>query len=98
MQQKPSRALHPTASFADKKWATKSFFNAVRDPAEVEAGRERDAIKLLEAVGVARGLVTEAEFAATWADTEAEIFEAIEFARNSPDPDPADILDDVYSV
>jgi ATP-dependent RNA helicase DDX24/MAK5 len=31
-----SRALHPTASFADKKWATKSFFNAVRDPAEVE--------------------------------------------------------------
>ena len=27
-----------------------------------------------------------------------EILEAIEFARNSPDPDPADILDDVYTV
>ncbi len=49
-------------------------------------------------MGTARGLVTEAEFAAIWADTEAEILEAIEFARNSPDPDPADILDDVYSV
>jgi pyruvate dehydrogenase E1 component alpha subunit len=69
-----------------------------RDPAEVEAWRERDAIKLLEAVGVARGLVTEAELAANWAETEAEILEAIEFARNSPDPDPADILDDVYTV
>ena len=69
-----------------------------RDPAEVEAWRERDAIKLLEAVGVARGLVTEAELAANWAETETEILEAIEFARNSPDPDPADILDDVYTV
>jgi pyruvate dehydrogenase E1 component alpha subunit len=69
-----------------------------RDPAEVEAWKERDAIRLLEVIGVERGLATPEDFAATWARTEAEIADAIEFARSSPDPDPADILDDVYTV
>jgi pyruvate dehydrogenase E1 component alpha subunit len=69
-----------------------------RDPAEVEAWKERDAIRLLEVIGVERGLATPEDFAATWAQTEAEIADAIEFARSSPDPDPADILDDVYTV
>ncbi|MSW81961.1 MAG: pyruvate dehydrogenase (acetyl-transferring) E1 component subunit alpha [Actinobacteria bacterium] len=69
-----------------------------RDPAEVEAWKARDAIRLLEVIGVERGLATPEDFAATWAQTEAEIADAIEFARSSPDPDPADILDDVYTV
>jgi len=69
-----------------------------RDPAEVEAWRTRDAIALIEAIGTERGLATAEEFAAIWAQTEAEIEDGIEFARNSPDPDPADILDDVYTV
>jgi pyruvate dehydrogenase E1 component alpha subunit len=69
-----------------------------RDPAEVEAWKERDAIRLLEVIGVERGLATLEDFAAIWAQTEAEIADAIEFARSSPDPDPADILDDVYTV
>ena len=69
-----------------------------RDPAEVEAWKTRDAIVLMEAIGVERGLATEEEFAAIWAETEADIEDAVEFARSSPDPDPADILDDVYTA
>jgi TPP-dependent pyruvate/acetoin dehydrogenase alpha subunit len=69
-----------------------------RDPAEVEAWKERDAIKLLEVIGIERGLATQEDFAAIWTQTQAEITDAIEFARSSPDPDPADILDDVYTV
>jgi len=69
-----------------------------RDPAEVEAWKERDAIKLLEVIGIERGLATQADFAAIRSQTQAEITDAIEFARSSPDPDPADILDDVYTV
>jgi len=69
-----------------------------RDPAEVEAWKARDAIGLLEVIGTERGLATPEDFAATWAQTETDIADAIEFARSSPDPDPADILDDVYTV
>jgi pyruvate dehydrogenase E1 component alpha subunit len=69
-----------------------------RDPAEVEAWISRDAIKLIEAIGIERGLVSAEEFAAVWYETEAEIEDGIEFARTSPDPDPADILDDVYTA
>lgn len=69
-----------------------------RDPAEVEAWKTRDAIALIEAIGVERGLVTAEEFAGIWAEVESEIEDGIDFARNSPDPDPADILDDVYTV
>ena len=69
-----------------------------RDPAEVEAWKERDAIRLLEVIGTERGLATPEDFAAILAQTETDIADAIEFARSSPDPDPADILDDVYTV
>jgi acetoin:2,6-dichlorophenolindophenol oxidoreductase subunit alpha len=69
-----------------------------RDPAEVEAWKSRDAIALIEAIGVERGLVSAEEFANIWAETEADIEDGIEFARTSPDPDPADILDDVYTI
>jgi pyruvate dehydrogenase E1 component alpha subunit len=68
-----------------------------RDPAEVEAWRSRDAIRLIETIGVERGLATSEEFAEIWAETEAEILDGIEFARQSPDPDPADMLADVYT-
>ena len=69
-----------------------------RDPAEVEAWKTRDAINLIEAIGVERGLVSAEEFADIWAQTEADIDDGIEFARTSPDPDPVDILDDVYTT
>lgn len=69
-----------------------------RDPVEVEAWKSRDPILLIEAIGVERGLVTADELAAVWAETEADIEDGIEFARTSPDPDPADILDNVYTA
>ena len=69
-----------------------------RDPAEVEAWQARDAIRLIETVGVVEGLATPEDFAQIWAETEADILDGIEFARNSPDPDPADMLADVYSA
>ena len=68
-----------------------------RDPAEVEAWKSRDAIRLIETIGIERGLATAEEFERIWAEVEEEILDGIEFARNSPDPDPADILDDVYT-
>ena len=68
-----------------------------RDPAEVEAWKSRDAILLIETIGIERGLATADDFAAIRAEIEEEILDGIEFARNSPDPDPADILDDVYT-
>ena len=68
-----------------------------RDPAEVEAWKSRDAIRLIETIGIERGLATAEEFERIWAEVEADIQDGIDFARNSPDPDPADILDDVYT-
>jgi pyruvate dehydrogenase E1 component alpha subunit len=69
-----------------------------RDPAEVQAWKKRDAIKIIEAIGAERGLATPEDFEAIWAETQADITDGIDFARSSPDPDPADILDDVYTV
>ena len=35
---------------------------------------------------------------AVWSDTRDEIEAAIKFGEESPDPDPADMLNDVYTV
>jgi len=70
---------------------------AYRSPEEVEAWKERDAIKLMEAVGVARGFATAEFFAGVWDEVLADVKDAIEFAEASPHPDPADILLNVYT-
>ena len=75
----------------------KGMRSPYRDPAEVEAWKSRDAIRLIETIGIERGLATAEEFERIWAEVEADIQDGIDFARNSPDPDPADILDDVYT-
>ncbi|WP_223249170.1 thiamine pyrophosphate-dependent dehydrogenase E1 component subunit alpha [Williamsia muralis] len=64
---------------------------------EVEAWKERDAIKLLEARAVSEGVVTESEFAQIWAEVDADIAESVKFAENSPFPDLADFALNVYS-
>ncbi len=38
------------------------------------------------------------ELAQVWTDTREEIAAAISYGENSPDPDPADLLDNVYTV
>jgi len=38
------------------------------------------------------------ELEQVWTDTREEIAAAITFGEDSPDPDPADLLDNVYTV
>jgi TPP-dependent pyruvate/acetoin dehydrogenase alpha subunit len=75
----------------------KGLRKTYRTEEEVEAWKERDAIKLLEARAVTEGLVTEAEFATVWAEVDADIAESVNFAEASPFPDLADIALNVYS-
>lgn len=75
----------------------KGLRKSYRTQEEVEAWKERDAIKLLEARAVSEGLVTEGEFANIWAEVDADIAESVAFAENSPFPDLADFALNVYS-
>ncbi len=65
---------------------------------EIDAWIERDAITALEQRMIAANLGVDEEFKAVWSDTRDEIAAAIQFAEDSPDPDPADMLDNVYTV
>ena len=64
---------------------------------EVEAWKARDAIALMEAVGITHGFATAEDFAAVRDEVLADVVDAIQFAEASPHPDPADILLNVYS-
>ena len=68
-----------------------------RTDEEVEEWKGRDAIDAIEARMVADGVASEAEVEANRASIQAEVDEAIDFADSSPMPDPADLLDNVYS-
>ena len=68
-----------------------------RTQAEIDEWKGRDAIAALEARLIAAEVVDKSVLDKTWSDTHDEIVAAIEFAENSPDPDPADILDNVYT-
>ena len=64
---------------------------------EIEDWKQnRDPIKLYTEKLIAEGLFTQAELDAMNAQAEAEVEAAAEFAMNSPDPDPAHVLDDVF--
>jgi acetoin:2,6-dichlorophenolindophenol oxidoreductase subunit alpha len=65
---------------------------------EIDDWKTRDAITALEQRLVAAGLVEQDVLAKVWSDTTDEIAAAIKFAEDSPDPDPADLLDNVYTV
>ena len=58
--------------------------------------QERDPIKLDEEKLIGRGQFTREELDAMGAQAEAEVEAAAEFAMNSPDPDPAHVLDNVF--
>jgi len=70
---------------------------AYRSVEEVEAWKARDAIALMEAVGITHGFATAEDFAAVRDEVLADVVDAIQFAEASPHPDPADILLNVYS-
>jgi acetoin:2,6-dichlorophenolindophenol oxidoreductase subunit alpha len=65
---------------------------------EIDTWKEKDAIAALEQRMVAAGVAKQEELEAVWQETRDEIVAAIEYADQSPDPDPAHILDDVYTV
>ncbi len=69
-----------------------------RSPEEVEAWKARDAIALMEAVGVQHGFAPAEYFAGVWEEVLADVMDAIAYAEASPHPDPADILLNVYTL
>ena len=69
-----------------------------RTQEEIDTWKERDAIAALEARLIAAKIVDIDACEAVWQETRDEIVEAIKFGEDSPDPDPADLLDNVYTV
>ncbi|MGE4484023.1 MAG: thiamine pyrophosphate-dependent dehydrogenase E1 component subunit alpha [Oscillospiraceae bacterium] len=67
-----------------------------RSREEVEAWKEKCPIKRYKAKLLEQGLFTEAELNAIETAAQAEADNAAEFALNSPEPDPAHVLDDVF--
>jgi TPP-dependent pyruvate/acetoin dehydrogenase alpha subunit len=67
-----------------------------RDDDERKTLRERDAIPALHEHIVAGGHATDAELEAIRTGIEAAVARAVEFARASPFPDPADLEKYVY--
>ena len=69
-----------------------------RTQEEIDTWKERDAITSLEQRLVDANVAARESLETVWADTREEIAAAINFAEQSPDPDPADLLDNVYTV
>jgi acetoin:2,6-dichlorophenolindophenol oxidoreductase subunit alpha len=69
-----------------------------RTDEELERWKQRDPISMLEARLPDLGVLSTEEIDAVHARVEAEVDEAIAFAEESPPPDPATLLDDVYTV
>ena len=76
---------------------SKSDRNRYRTKEEIEEWRGRDPIRNLEGRGDAIGRITNHRFAAIDARVEEEMAAAIEFAIQSPSPDPSRLTDDVYA-
>lgn len=76
---------------------SKSDRNLYRTKEEIEAWRARDPIARLRDALVEAGRLDAVEAEAIEASAAAEIEAAVEFARTSPDPDPAQLERDVYA-
>ncbi len=68
-----------------------------RSRAEVEEHRKNDPIKRFHAYLLERGQVDVAELDAIAAELKQEMVEAVQFARQSPEPDPATAMDYIYA-
>lgn len=69
-----------------------------RTKEEVDAWKEKCPIKRFKAYILENKLFTEEELEAIEAQAKKDVEAAAEFAINSPEPDPATVLDDVYYV
>jgi acetoin:2,6-dichlorophenolindophenol oxidoreductase subunit alpha len=68
-----------------------------RTKEEVESWKAKDSIRREAGYLITNGLATEAELKQVQAEVEQEIEAGIQFALNSPDPDPAELYTDVYT-
>jgi pyruvate dehydrogenase E1 component alpha subunit len=69
-----------------------------RTQEEIDTWKERDAITALGERMTGASMATAGELEKVWSDTRDEIAAAISWAEQSPDPDPANLLDNVYTV
>lgn len=76
---------------------SKSDRNLYRTKEEIEAWRQRDPIRRLEDELNAQHRIEAGELAAIEQAAQHEIEKALEFAKSSPDPDPAQLTRDVYA-
>jgi pyruvate dehydrogenase E1 component alpha subunit len=76
---------------------SKSDRNLYRTQQEIDEWKQRDPIARLRGRLLALDLLSEMEAAAIEAEARAAIEAAVEFARGSPDPDPAGLEDEVYA-
>jgi pyruvate dehydrogenase E1 component alpha subunit len=77
---------------------SKSDRNLYRTKEEIEAWREADPIGRLERELLAQQRFNRAEVTAIERAAQQQIDDALEFAKASPDPDPAELTRDVYAV
>jgi 2-oxoisovalerate dehydrogenase E1 component len=85
-----------------KTYRTRAHAEGMRDAGyrtveEVEAWKQRDPISNFQAKLLAQGVAVESDFDAIEADVKAMIEDALEFAKNSPYPDPATVTHYIYS-
>lgn len=76
---------------------SKSDRNRYRSKEEIDSWIARDPIPRFAAMLVEHGILSAGEIEALGAEADVEIAAAIEFARQSPDPDPTEAARDVYS-
>ncbi len=76
---------------------SKSDKQRYRTRDEVQSWQDRDPIARLAARMMADGLLTEEELAEMEKAAQAEIDDAVEFAKGCPEPDPATILEGIYA-
>ena len=68
-----------------------------RTDEEVELWKQRDPITIHTALLLSQGIATQAEIEQMDAQVTQEIEEAVEFARQSPYPDPAELFEDMFA-
>jgi pyruvate dehydrogenase E1 component alpha subunit len=69
-----------------------------REPEEVQEAMKRDPLVIHRAAMITHGVATEEECDAIVAEVKIEIEEAVEFARNSPFPEPGDLFEDMWAT
>ncbi len=68
-----------------------------RDKAEVDQWRQRDPIGRLQQILIEQGVLSEEEAIAVEARVRQEIEQAVEFAKNSPEPSVDELMEDIYA-